>query len=308
MIIKTWRDPYDAGFTPTKPKEIELQQGLTVLVGCNGAGKTTLLMNIKEECKINKVPCHLFDNLHDGGNSSVLGSILGGYKEFETDNLSFGASLWTASEGEGIKMNISRQSSLYKEFLKTGYFRTKTNKFLLSLRDDKDNEITDNKRVLLFDATDSGMSIDSVCEIKGLFNLVLEDAKKDNKELYIIIAANEYELARGEQCFDVNDGKYLTFSDYEDYRNFILNSRKKKEKRIDKQIIWQEKQKVKEEKEYEKLKEKTLEKYQKLKEKRKKENRELRSWDIDDVRRELDDFIRHCRFLNIQKDDFKLEE
>ena len=49
ITINTWRDPYDAGFTTTKPKQVSFQPGLTVLVGCNGAGKSTLLMNIKEE-------------------------------------------------------------------------------------------------------------------------------------------------------------------------------------------------------------------------------------------------------------------
>lgn len=34
-IIKTWRDPYDAGFSTCRKKQIEIQQGLTVLVGCN---------------------------------------------------------------------------------------------------------------------------------------------------------------------------------------------------------------------------------------------------------------------------------
>ena len=38
-------------------------------------------------------------------------------------------------------------------------------------------------------------------------------------------------LCRGEQCFDVYNGKYTTFKDYEDYRDFILKSREWKEKR-----------------------------------------------------------------------------
>jgi len=50
----------------------------------------------------------------------------------------------------------------------------------------------------------------------------------------IVISANEYELANGEQCFDVNLGKYLTFDDYESYKKFILKSRKLKDKRYDK--------------------------------------------------------------------------
>ena len=79
ITINTWRDPYDAGFTTTKPKQVSFQPGLTVLVGCNGAGKSTLLLNIKEEVAEQKLPCHSYDNLVDGGNH--LGAILGGYGE-----------------------------------------------------------------------------------------------------------------------------------------------------------------------------------------------------------------------------------
>ena len=84
------------------------------------------------------------------------------------------------------------------------------------------------------DAVDSGYSVDNVGSLKeDFFQVVLEDAKKEGIELYIVIAANEYELARGESCMDVMNGKYLTFRDYEDYRKFILNSRKRKEKRME---------------------------------------------------------------------------
>ena len=50
-------------------------------------------------------------------------------------------------------------------------------------------------------------------------------------EIYIVISAIEYELCRGEQCFDVYNGKYITFKDYEDYREFILKNREWKENR-----------------------------------------------------------------------------
>lgn len=39
-------------------------------------------------------------------------------------------------------------------------------------------------------------------------------------------------MARGEQCFDVYNGKYITFKDYKDYRNMILESKKWKEARV----------------------------------------------------------------------------
>lgn len=60
-----------------------------------------------------------------------------------------------------------------------------------------------------------------------------EDAASQNIHLYIVIAANEYELARGEACFDVQLGKYTKFDDYEAYRSLILKTSKLKEQRIE---------------------------------------------------------------------------
>ena len=164
MIIKTWRDPYDAGFTPTRPKEIEINSGLTVLVGCNGAGKTTLLLNIKEECEKQNIPVHHWNNLSDGS-CDCIGSILGGYGE-EGDDIAMGISLWSSSEGEAIKLNLKRQSRLYGEFLKTGYYKDRRYKFSRIFRENEEEITSDNRRVLLFDATDSGLSVDSIVEIK----------------------------------------------------------------------------------------------------------------------------------------------
>ena len=61
--IDTWRDPYDIGVSMTTPKQITIEKGLTVLVGCNGCGKTTLLHNIKQHLERNKIPFYFFDNL-----------------------------------------------------------------------------------------------------------------------------------------------------------------------------------------------------------------------------------------------------
>ena len=108
ITINTWRDPYDAGFTTTKPKQVSFQPGLTVLVGCNGAGKSTLLMNIKEEVAEQKLPCHSYDNLVDGGNH--LGAILGGYGE-EGDDLALGLQkgkrLKGISQGNHVCIKVS---------------------------------------------------------------------------------------------------------------------------------------------------------------------------------------------------------
>jgi len=282
---------------PTKPTSIDIEEGLTVLVGCNGAGKTTLLLNIKEHCKSNKIPCHMYDNLRNGADSSI-GSMLSGSVDIPCDGIGLAVSMWTASEGEAIRLSIGRQSTLYKGFLSTGNFKDRNYKMSRLFNDKEEQEPETNIRVLLFDATDSGLSIDNICDIKKLFDLVKADAVDKGLELYLIISANEYELCRGERCFDVNTGKYLTFSDYEDYRKFIMKSRARKEQRIDRQIKWMEKQKAKEREQYEKLKKETEEKIESIKANAGDSGLTLRERDrIENLERKLQDFVRHARFL-----------
>lgn len=299
--IKTWRDPYDYGFTPTKPKEIELNSGLTVLVGCNGAGKTTLLNNIKDELYKEKIPVYKYDNLSEG--HDTMNFLLSGYTEIEGDSLGLGALMFSSSEGETIKLNVGRHSSLYKEFLKTGHFKNRKYKFSLLFDEEKKKDVESNIRVFLFDATDSGLSIDSIIEIKTMFDNILADSKKNGLETYIIISANEYELCRNSNCFDVNEGKYITFEDYENYRKFIINSRAKKEKRIEKQLQWVEKKKAKEEADYKKLKESVESKIAEINALEQKENRELTYKErhiISDLNSKLREFKSNCRFADIK--------
>lgn len=232
-VIKTWRDPYDSGWSLTKPKEILIKPGLTVLVGCNGAGKTTLLSNIEEQLKREKVPCYSYDNLHEGGSNSVGNALL--YK-----NISLVSYLMTASEGEQIQENFGTMLENVREFLQTGKINTKENRILnafQSLLDSKENEDNESElideRWLLLDSIDSGLSVDAVVSVVDVLNLILKDAKKMGVKLFIVITANEYELCRRNKCFDVNSGQYIEFKDYEDYRKFILESREKKDKRYE---------------------------------------------------------------------------
>ena len=274
MKIETWRDPYDAGFSPTKPKEIELNSGLTVLVGCNGAGKSTLLLNIKEYVKGQNIPCYYYDNL-SSGRDSVSSAIFNG-------NIGLGATLMTSSEGECIKLNLQGESGLFDDFLKDGVSKR------LKFNIDENVKEVPNIRVMLFDALDSGLSVDSIMELRIMCNRLLERAKEFGVELYIIISANEYELARKADCFDVNRGKYITFNDYEDYRKFIIKTREDKEKRIKRQEIWYENKKQREEEKYNRLVERDKAKIESIKSKA--EGRNLtysEKYRINDLEREI---------------------
>lgn len=287
LTIKTWRDPYDSGFSPTRPKEIILDEGITILVGCNGAGKSTLLKNIKSEMKKEKIPCHLYDNLNSGGSSSISEALFYG-------DSSLGASLWTSSEGEAIKINLGELSNKIKKFLREGFFDTKANRIARIFKDELEN-ITSNIRVLLFDAIDSGLSVDSIVEVKEFFNLILNDAKEVGVEIYIIISANEYELARKSNCFDVNNGKYIQFKDYEEYRSFIIKNREKKERRIKRQEEWYKKQREKEEKEKQKREKEYGPLIKEIKEKAKEENREL-TWEESNRIRDYESMIEYGHY------------
>lgn len=82
------------------------------------------------------------------------------------------------------------------------------------------------------DAVDSGLSIDAVVDIKeGLFNTILNHYA--DRDIYIVASANEYELVRGEKCFDVVNCKYVPIKSYEKYRSVILRSREIKNKRYE---------------------------------------------------------------------------
>lgn len=76
--------------------------------------------------------------------------------------------------------------------------------------------------------------MDNIVDIKkNLFNVLIEDAYKNDIIPYIVVSANEYELAKDEKCLDIYRGKYTEFSTYDEYREFILKSREIKNRRYE---------------------------------------------------------------------------
>lgn len=202
--FKIPKSPWD-DYNIYKKSNIEIQPGVTVLVGCNGFGKTTLLRCMKENLNREKIPMISYDNVFEGGLTAIS-------KAGFENNLGLASTLMLSSEGEQLYQNIGQMAG------KIGRF----------IRDNKNV----NELWILFDAIDSGLSVDNIIEIKDfLFNVILEDTR--GQDVYIICTANSYEMCKDLNCFDVYNGRYITFKDYEDYRKFILNSRKEKDKRYE---------------------------------------------------------------------------
>lgn len=188
-------------------KNLNLNSGITVLVGCNGSGKTTLLHQIKDYCRANDIEHLCYDNLHDGGSNARESMLF-------HDNLAALALDVTSSEGERIYYNISR-------------FAPKIRKVVHETEAGK-------PFVLLIDAIDSGLDAVTIEEVKRvLLDLVVKDCESIGVVPYIILTSNSYETARGEQCISVANGKYISIKSYEKYRSIVQKTHDEKIKRYE---------------------------------------------------------------------------
>lgn len=187
-----------------KKASVEFEPGLTVLVGCNGYGKSTMLQAIAARCRKEKIPYIEFGSIEDRRNERNKTTLNG--------DMAYLAMAFVSSEGEEISMSLGKFAGRLGNFV----------------RNHSDEKIL----VVTIDALDSGYSIDNVVEAKELlFKTVLKDCESKGIELYIFVTANAYELARDEKCFDPIKGEYVTFENYEQYKKFVLCTRKIKDKR-----------------------------------------------------------------------------
>ena len=175
--FKIIRDYYEEGEFLYQKKHVEFEPGLTVLIGCNGCGKTTLMRQIRLQVEKDlKNPCVVhFDNFADGGHNSMQVSAF-------HEDYSRVAQQMCSSEGERIAIDMEMVARKIGNMMR---------------------KYPDEKEFWVFlDGIDSGFSIDAIEELKrGLFDTIF--ATYPDKDIYILVTANEYEMARGEKCFDV---------------------------------------------------------------------------------------------------------
>lgn len=197
-VINTGYDPVDCGRHIFKNKTQSFEPGLTVLCGCNGYGKTTLLRCIETELTKNKTPFFKYDDRHDGE------TIIGRKLNFD---IAYLATHVCSSEGERIVMHMNET----------------VNAIGSAIRKAEGKEFW-----ILLDTIDSGLSINNIVEFKDFFRFLLEH--ESDKEIYIVVSSNTYEMCNGERCRDCYTGKDIQFKNYDEYREFILNTSKIKER------------------------------------------------------------------------------
>lgn len=168
MKIELYGDVY-------KEKDIEINKGITVLTGPNGSGKTYACAQICDYLDEQKKK-YLNVNVYEEGKHTADSFTLSG----DMQSL---AKYLNSSEGQRVfdtlvDINTPKMGNYVREL--------------------KENDIKEG--YIIIDGCDSGVSIDLMLSYRELFNFILEDCKKDNIEMYIIITSNSYELVYDYDC------------------------------------------------------------------------------------------------------------
>lgn len=203
--FKISKNPYDLGKNTYQTDTFLFNPGVTVLVGCNGSGKTTLIKCIKDELKrmdTSDVVYKSFDNYNRGGSQVASDAIFYG-------DINTAAMAMVSSEGEKIRLWLCQKAKEIGQFVRASK--------------------TASEIWLFFDALDSGLSIDNICEIKeNLFKTIL--GNNFGQDIYIIVSANNFEFADEQVCMNVVNGTHFYCNSYGKFKKEVLLTRKYKDK------------------------------------------------------------------------------
>lgn len=173
--FKIIRDYHKEGEFLYQKKHVEFEPGLTVLIGCNGCGKTTLMRQVRLQVEKDlKNPCVVhFDNFADGGHNSMQVSAF-------HEDFSRVAQQMCSSEGERIAIDMEMVARKIGNMM---------------------HKYQNEKEFWIFlDGIDSGFSIDAIEDLKrGLFDTIF--STYPDKDIYILVTANEYEMALRRKVF-----------------------------------------------------------------------------------------------------------
>ena len=227
------KDYYIEG-TLYKANKLTLQANdVYCLVGCNGIGKSTVLYqmihdndnSLKETAYDLKDDYNAFSNLFNSKKKNE-------YNEFYI------------SINKDTKLNIKDDDSilhnLFGNFMSTG--EQNVHNILPNLPNiieslNKLEKLENKELYVMIDDLDVGVSIDVLIELAKIIDKLELKLKKLNINYYIVITANSYELARRFKCIDVINMKEISFKDYDDYANYVSETRKYKDTRNKKEVL-----------------------------------------------------------------------
>ena len=227
------KDYYIEG-TLYKANKLTLQANdVYCLVGCNGIGKSTVIQqmihdndnSLKKTAYDLKDDYNAFSNLFNSKKKNE-------YNEFYI------------SINKDTKLNIKDDDSilhnLFGTFMSTG--EQNVHNILPNLPNiieslNKLENLENKELYVMIDDLDVGVSIDVLIELAKIIDKLELKLKKLNINYYIVITANSYELARRFKCIDVINMKEISFKDYDDYANYVSETRNYKDTRNKKEVF-----------------------------------------------------------------------
>lgn len=225
MEFKISKNPYDER-NMFKNTTLEIQEGdIYCFVGCNGSGKTTLMRCITEELEKQnayQIRSSYLDFRGIFGEKKYSDTLA--YYTFDKETHEYSSEddiyfsqfkVAFSSTGEGVIQKLGSGVQLLAKFIHN-----------------KENQ--DKSLWIIFDDCDAGTSIDMINDIQKVIELIQNDCKKFGITLTVVLSANSYEMCKKYNCINVWDFSPITFNSYEEYKTFVLDSRKRKEKQIEK--------------------------------------------------------------------------
>lgn len=195
-------------------------------VGCNGIGKSTLIRQI---CQDNDTSlCTFAHNLLDDYN---------GYSSFSRFLLSdedlnrpqkepsvFYLPVDRSSNARGLGSE-SFISDIASNFMSTGESLTNTVAPCFDIIQKELPRLRGKEIYVLLDDLDVGVSLDVIADERRVIDAMARDLEANGTRYAICIAANNYELARNLECISCADLSPVSFSTYDEYRDFVLSTR-----------------------------------------------------------------------------------
>lgn len=214
MELKVWSNPKYTN-NNSIPVSVNLQPGITMLIGSNGTGKSTLLNQINSifnkgswediefnNCIKNDYGCYLYNNVQEEKftKQSWLEDSMNINRLAETFENSEGQDMWDYLYYKLPEIGSAVRKSKHKK--QKGIF-------------------------ILLDGLDSGLSLDMLYKIKkDLLDFIIREETTDDYKVYLICSANSYEFIKGYRCFDVVTLKEVNFIDtYENFEDYMLGDK-----------------------------------------------------------------------------------
>lgn len=192
-------------------------------VGCNGLGKSTLIRQICHDCdtSLDNFAHNLLDDYN--GQSSLDRFFSDPGKEAKEPD-TFYLPIDRSSRAYGFS-NEALFAEITSNFMSTGESLAYDLGPCLAIVRNELPRLKGKEVYILLDDLDVGVSLDVIEDERRAISQMARDLEANGTRYAICVAANNYELARNLECISCADLSPVSFSTYDEYRDFVLSTR-----------------------------------------------------------------------------------